>query len=87
MNTAVDAVTLTVATGSAECAPVTEFFNANAPAASQDQIFFGVQTLGSGADVRRGWLRHVDQRDGNARNTGNPEFDRGSERAERDYRG
>lgn len=49
MNTAVDAVTLTVATGSAECAPVTEFFSANAPAASRDLIFFGVQNLGSGA--------------------------------------
>ncbi|MBZ5625444.1 MAG: hypothetical protein LAQ69_43125 [Acidobacteriia bacterium] len=50
MNAAVDAATLTVATGSAECAPVTEFFNANAPAASRDQIFFGVQNLGSGAN-------------------------------------
>jgi hypothetical protein len=50
MNTAVDAVTLTVATGSAECAPVTEFFNANAPAATQDLIFFGVNTLGNGAN-------------------------------------
>jgi hypothetical protein len=49
MNAAVDAATLTVASGSAECAPVTEFFNANAPAASQDLIFFGVQNLGSGA--------------------------------------
>jgi hypothetical protein len=49
MNTAVDAITLAVATNSAECAPVTEFFNANAPAASQDLIFFGVQNLGSGA--------------------------------------
>jgi hypothetical protein len=48
MNAAVDAATLTVATGSAECAPVTELYNANAPAASRDQIFFGVQTLGSG---------------------------------------
>jgi hypothetical protein len=48
MNAAVDAATLTVATGSAECAPVTELFNANAPAASRDQIFFGVQNLGSG---------------------------------------
>jgi len=50
MNAAVDAATLTVATGSAECAPVTEFFNANAPAASQDQIFFGMQNLGSGTN-------------------------------------
>ena len=50
MNAAVDAATLTVATGSAECAPVTEFFNANAPAASRDQIFFWVQNLGSGAN-------------------------------------
>ena len=49
MNTAVDAATLTVASGSAECAPVTELFNANAPAGSQDLIFFGVQNLGSGA--------------------------------------
>jgi hypothetical protein len=50
MNTAVDAVTLAVATNSAECAPVTEFFNANAPSATQDLIFFGVNTLGSGAN-------------------------------------
>jgi hypothetical protein len=50
MNAAVDVATLTVATTSAECAPVTEFYNANAPAASSDQIFFGVQRLGSGAN-------------------------------------
>jgi hypothetical protein len=50
MNAAVAAATLTVATGSAECAPVTELYNANAPAASADQIFFGVQALGSGAN-------------------------------------
>jgi hypothetical protein len=50
MNAAVDAATLTVATGSAECAPVTELYNANAPAASADQIFFGVQNLGSGTN-------------------------------------
>jgi len=50
MNAAVDAATVTVATGSAECAPVTELYNANAPAASRDQIFFGVQTLGSGTN-------------------------------------
>jgi hypothetical protein len=50
MNAAVDGTTLTVATGSAECAPVTEFYNANAPAASKDQIFFGVQNLGSGTN-------------------------------------
>lgn len=49
MNAAVDSVTLAVATGSAECSPITEFFNANAPAASQDQLFFGVQTAGAGA--------------------------------------
>lgn len=50
MNAAVDAATLTVATGSAECAPVTELYNANAPAASSDQIVFGVQALGSGTN-------------------------------------
>jgi hypothetical protein len=50
MNAAVDAATLTVATGSAECAPLTELYNVNAPAASKDQIFFGVQTLGSGTN-------------------------------------
>ncbi len=50
MNAAVDAATLTVATGSAECSPVTELFNTNAPAASRDQIFFGVQNLGSGTN-------------------------------------
>jgi hypothetical protein len=49
-NAAVDAATLTVATGGAECAPVTELYNANAPAASRDQIFFGVQNLGTVAN-------------------------------------
>jgi hypothetical protein len=53
MNAAVDAgvgMTLAVGTnGSAECSPVTELFNANAPTA-QDQIFFGVQSLGAGAN-------------------------------------
>ena len=48
MNTAVDAATLAVASAAAECAPVTEFFNGNAPAASQDLILFGVQTSRSG---------------------------------------
>jgi hypothetical protein len=48
MNGAVDGVSLPVATNSAECSPVTELFNANAPSATQDQIFFGVQTLGRG---------------------------------------
>ena len=50
MNAAVDGTTLTVATSSAECAPVTELYNANAPAGSRDQIFFGVQNLGSGTN-------------------------------------
>ncbi len=50
MNAAVDAATLTVATGSTECAPVTELYNANAPAGSRDQIFFGVRSLGSGTN-------------------------------------
>jgi hypothetical protein len=54
MNDAVDAVKLAVATGSAECAPVTEFFNANAPSATQDQIFFGVQSLGKGTNCAGG---------------------------------
>jgi hypothetical protein len=54
MNSAVDTVKLAVATASAECAPVTELFNANAPAAAQDQIFFGVQTLGSGTNCGSG---------------------------------
>ena len=49
MNPATDAATLTVATGGTECAPITEFYNASAPAASRDQIFFGVQNLGSGS--------------------------------------
>jgi hypothetical protein len=51
MNVTLDLVTLAVATNSAECSPVTEFFNANAPAGSGDQIFFGVQNLGKGATV------------------------------------
>jgi hypothetical protein len=45
MNTTVDAtVTLEVVStvGNVDCGPLTEFFNANAPAASQDQLFFGV---------------------------------------------
>jgi hypothetical protein len=46
MNAAVDGVTLKVASASTECAPITELFNPNAPAATQDQIFFGVQSLG-----------------------------------------
>jgi hypothetical protein len=53
MNAAEDAgvgLTLAVATASAECAPVTELFNASAPAASQDQIFFGVNGSGSGTN-------------------------------------
>ena len=50
MNAVVDTATLAVATGSAECSPVTELYNANAPAATRDQIFFGVQTLGKGTN-------------------------------------
>ena len=45
MNTTVDATpTLQVvsAVAAVDCGPLTEFFNANAPAASQDQLFFGV---------------------------------------------
>jgi hypothetical protein len=59
MNPAVDGATLAVATGSAECAPVTEFFNPNAPTATQDQIFFGVQALGSGAHCAGGCVMSV----------------------------
>jgi hypothetical protein len=54
MNAAVDGVTLTVASAAVECAPLTEFFNASAPASSQDQIFFGVQNSGSGANCGGG---------------------------------
>jgi hypothetical protein len=50
MNSTVDAAKLAVASSSAECFPVTEFFNPSAPTASQDQIFFGVQNLGSGTN-------------------------------------
>ena len=49
MKSTVDSATLAVATSSAECSPVTELFNPSAPAASQDQIFLGVQTLGVGS--------------------------------------
>jgi hypothetical protein len=45
MNTTVDATpTLQVVStvGAVDCGPLTEFFNANAAAASQDQLFFGV---------------------------------------------
>jgi len=48
MNAAADSAIVTVATANAECSPVTELFNANAPSASQDQIFFGVKNLGKG---------------------------------------
>jgi hypothetical protein len=54
MNPAVGAATLAVATNSAECSPVTELFNANAPTATQDQIFFGVQNLGKGTNCGGG---------------------------------
>jgi hypothetical protein len=54
MKTTVDAATLAVATASAECSPLTELFNPNAPMASQDQIFFGVQTAGSGSNCAAG---------------------------------
>jgi hypothetical protein len=54
MNAAVDGATLTVASAAVECAPLTEFFNASAPASSQDQIFFGVQNSGSGANCGGG---------------------------------
>jgi hypothetical protein len=54
MNPTVDTATLAVATNSAECAPLTELFNANAPSATQDQIFFGVQTKGTGTNCGGG---------------------------------
>ena len=56
MNGAVDVgVALAVASGNGtECAPVTELFNASAPTASQDQIFFGVQSLGAGPNCGGG---------------------------------
>jgi hypothetical protein len=54
MNAAVDSATLPVASGNAECAPITELFNRNAPAAIRDQIFFGVQTLGIGTNCGAG---------------------------------
>jgi hypothetical protein len=50
MNGAIDTTpTLQVASMAVECAPLTEFFNTNAPAATQDQIFFGVTDHGVGA--------------------------------------
>jgi len=60
MNAVVDAATLAVATASAECTPVTELFNTNASAATQDQIFFGVQSLGKLGLSRK---RHVCMRE------------------------
>jgi hypothetical protein len=54
MNAAVDSVRLAVATNSAECAPLTELFNANAPSGTQDQIFFGVQNFGRGSSCSGG---------------------------------
>jgi hypothetical protein len=38
-----------LALGVTDCGPLTEFFNTNAAAASQDQIFFGVASDGAGA--------------------------------------
>jgi hypothetical protein len=50
MNPAVDVgVALQVASTAEECAPLTEFFNPNATT-NQDQIFFGMQASGSGAN-------------------------------------
>jgi hypothetical protein len=52
MNPAIDTgagSTVAVASAPVECAPLTEFFNANATT-NQDQIFFGVQASGSGAN-------------------------------------
>ena len=52
MNTTVDASpTLQVVStlGAVDCGPLTEFFNTNAAAASQDQIFFSVAANGAGA--------------------------------------
>ena len=46
MNAAVDTAIVAVAASNAECSPVTELFNANAPTTSQDQIFFGVHAKG-----------------------------------------
>jgi hypothetical protein len=53
MNPAIDAATIQVASAAAECSPLTEFFNANA-ATNQDQIFFGMQNSGSGANCAGG---------------------------------
>lgn len=51
MNTAVDTTpVMQVASSSVECSPLTEFFNSNALATSQDQIFFGVTANGIGAN-------------------------------------
>jgi hypothetical protein len=50
MNTAVDAVSVAVATGSAESAPATEFFRPSAASPTQDQIFYGVQSRGKGTN-------------------------------------
>jgi hypothetical protein len=50
MNTTVDATpVLQVASTAVDCSPLTEFFNTNAAAASQDQVFFGVASSGAGA--------------------------------------
>jgi len=54
MNPLVDVVRVAVATASAECSPVTELFNPNAPSATQDQIVFGVQNLGKGSSCGGG---------------------------------
>jgi hypothetical protein len=53
MNTAVDATpTLQVVNtlAATDCGPLTEFFNTNAAAASQDQLFFSVASDGAGAN-------------------------------------
>ena len=66
MNTTVDATpTLQVVStlNAVDCGPLTEFFNANAPAANQDQLFFGVAGDSTSANLHcsRRRLRHVRQ--------------------------
>jgi hypothetical protein len=51
MNATADAVTLAVASNTAECSPLTEFFNAST---SRDAIFFGVSAVGSGTNCLPG---------------------------------
>jgi hypothetical protein len=61
MNAPVDSTILAVATANAECSPVTEFFNANAPVSARIRSFRRAEP-GTGKQRWRRWLCDVRQR-------------------------